>query len=87
MKRKRLDELMALQEEIATEINSAKVGQVLRVIIDREEVEYYVGRTQFDSPEVDPEVLIIKNKALNLGEFYNVKITSAQPFDLFGEIV
>ena len=78
---------MALQEEIATEINSAKVGQVLRVIIDREEVEYYVGRTQFDSPEVDPEVLIIKNKALNLGEFYNVKITSAQPFDLFGEIV
>ncbi len=87
VKRKRLDELMALQEEIATEINSAKVGQVLRVIIDREEVEYYVGRTQFDSPEVDPEVLIIKNKALNLGEFYNVKITSAQPFDLFGEIV
>ena len=79
--------MMALQEEIATEINSAKVGQVLRVIIDREEVEYYVGRTQFDSPEVDPEVLIIKNKALNLGEFYNVKITSAQPFDLFGEIV
>lgn len=87
VKQKRLDELMALQEEIATEINNAKVGQVLRVIIDREEVEYYVGRTQFDSPEVDPEVLIIKNKALNLGEFYNVKITSAQPFDLFGEIV
>ena len=74
VKQKRLDELMALQEEIATEINNAKVG-------------YYVGRTQFDSPEVDPEVLIIKNKALNLGEFYNVKITSAQPFDLFGEIV
>lgn len=87
VKQKRLDELMALQEEIATEINNAKVGQVLRVIIDREEVEYYVGRTQFDSPEVDPEVLIIKNKALSLGEFYNVKITSAQPFDLFGEIV
>lgn len=87
VKQKRLDELMALQEEIATEINNAKVGQVLRVIIDREEVEYYVGRTQFDSPEVDTEVLIIKNKALNLGEFYNVKITSAQPFDLFGEIV
>jgi len=78
---------MALQEEIATEINKAKVGQVLRVIIDREEAEYYVGRTQFDSPEVDPEVLVIKNKILNLGEFYNVKITSAQPFDLFGEIV
>lgn len=87
VKQKRLDELMALQEEIATEINNAKVGQVLRVIIDREEIEYYVGRTQFDSPEVDPEVLIIKNKALSLGEFYNVKITSAQPFDLFGEIV
>ena len=87
VKQKRLDELMALQEEIATEINKAKVGQVLRVIIDREEAEYYVGRTQFDSPEVDPEVLVIKNKILNLGEFYNVKITSAQPFDLFGEIV
>lgn len=87
MKQRRLDELMAIQEEIAAEINVSKVGQEMKVIIDREEEEYYIGRTEFDSPEVDPEVLIGKEKPLIIGDFYNVRITDAQTFDLFGEVL
>ncbi|WP_455497849.1 30S ribosomal protein S12 methylthiotransferase RimO [Coprobacter sp.] len=87
VKQERLDELMAIQEEIAAEINVSKVGQEMKVIIDREEEEYYIGRTEFDSPEVDPEVLIGKEKPLIIGEFYNVRITDAQTFDLFGEVL
>ena len=68
VKQRRLDELMAIQEEIAAEINVSKVGQEMKVIIDREEEEYYIGRTEFDSPEVDPEVLIGKEKPLIIGE-------------------
>ena len=86
VKQRRLDELMAIQEEIAAEINVSKVGQEMKVIIDREEEEYYIGRTEFDSPEVDPEVLIGKEKPLIIGDFYNVRITDAQTFDLFGEV-
>ncbi len=82
VKRARLDELMVLQEEIALEINEAKVGQELEVIIDREEANYYVGRTEYDSPEVDPEVLITKERTLKVGNFYRVKITEAMPFEL-----
>ena len=87
VKQRRLDELMAIQEEIAAEINVSKVGQEMKVIIDREEEEYYIGRTEFDSPEVDPEVLIGKEKPLIIGDFYNVRITDAKTFDLFGEVL
>ena len=77
---------MALQEEISTEIQQQKVGSVLEVVIDREEEEFYVGRTQWDSPEVDPEVLVRKTIPLTIGQFYNVRITEALPFELIGEI-
>ena len=84
VKQQRLDELMFIQEQIAAEKSEAKVGKTLRVIIDREEGEYYVGRTEADSPEVDCEVLV-KGK-LTIGEFYDVKITGFEGMDLFGEI-
>lgn len=88
IKMQRLDEIMRIQEGIAADINDEKVGKTMRVIIDRKEAEYYVGRTEFDSPEVDNEVLIPrKNGALKLGEFYQVKITEADTFDLYGEVV
>ena len=78
----RLQQLMSLQEEISQEIQDEKVGQTLRVIIDREDDDYYVGRTQWDSPEVDPEVLIEKVRPLEVGQFYRVKVTQAYPFEL-----
>ena len=88
VKQARLDELMALQQEISAELSNAKIGQELKVIIDRKEGEYYIGRTQFDSPEVDPEVLIkADGKRLFSGRFYRVRITNADDFDLFGEII
>lgn len=87
VKDSRLEQLMALQEEISAEIQGAKVGQTMRVMIDREETEYYIGRTQYDSPEVDPEVLISKTAVLKPGEFHDVRITSALPFELFAEPV
>ena len=77
---------MDLQESISMEIQESKVGTTQRVIIDREEDEYYVGRTQYDSPEVDPEVLIEKSKPLTPGNFYNAHITSALPFELMATI-
>ena len=89
VKQERLDRLMSLQEETSQEIQESKVGSIMRVIIDREDQEYYIGRTQFDSPEVDPEVLIRKTEDANMkrGEFYEVKITAAMPFELMAEIV
>ena len=88
VKQARLDELMALQQEISAELSSAKIGQEFKVIIDRKEGEYYIGRTQFDSPEVDPEVLIkADGKRLFSGRFYRARITNADDFDLFGEII
>ena len=84
VKQDRLHRLMALQEDISLDIQEQKVGQTLRVIIDREEDDYYIGRTQWDSPEVDPEVLISKEKPLAIGEFAQVKITQALPFELLG---
>lgn len=88
VKQKRLDELMAVQQEISTELSASKVGQEMKVIIDRIEGEYYIGRTEFDSPEVDPEVLI-KSEGLNLmiGNFYQVQIIDSDEFDLFGKII
>ncbi|MBR5674582.1 MAG: 30S ribosomal protein S12 methylthiotransferase RimO [Muribaculaceae bacterium] len=82
VKQERLQRLMALQEDISLEIQEQKVGQTLKVIIDREEDGYYVGRTQWDSPEVDPEVLITKDKPQAVGEFVNARITGALPFEL-----
>lgn len=88
VKQARLDELMAIQESISAELNAAKVGQTLRVIIDRKEGEYYIGRTEFDSPEVDPEVLIpCSEKMLHIGHFYQVKIEKSDDFDLFGHVL
>lgn len=87
VKQSRLDRLMALQEEISLEIQQQKVGKELEVVIDREEEEYYVGRTQWDSPEVDPEVLIEKTKAMKPGEFHTVRITRALPFELIADPV
>ena len=73
---------MALQEEIAAEINATKLHTIQRVLIDREEADYYVGRTQYDSPEVDNEVLIEKSCQLEPGTFCDVEIVEAMPFDL-----
>jgi len=87
VKRARLDQLMLLQQDISAEINAAKVGQTFKVIVDREEPDYYVGRTEFDSPDVDPEVFITKETPLNIGSFYSVKIDSAGPYDLFGNAI
>lgn len=86
IKQERLDRLMALQERISSDIQDEKIGKTLRVIIDREEPDYYVGRTEWDSPEVDPEVLVEKTTALQKGEFYQVKIDSAMPFELTGHL-
>ncbi|MBR6749551.1 MAG: 30S ribosomal protein S12 methylthiotransferase RimO [Bacteroidaceae bacterium] len=82
VKQRRLDSLMALQEEIASDINATKQDAVLRVLVDREEPDYYVGRTQYDSPEVDNEVLIEKTKPLAVGEFCDVTVVETMPFDL-----
>lgn len=87
VKQERLDALMRAQEKISAEINAAKVGQELKVIVDREEEDFYVGRTQFDSPEVDPEMLISKERPLELGQFYQVQVTDAQAFDLYGSVL
>lgn len=87
VKQNRLDRLMALQEEISMDIQSEKVGQVLKVIVDREENDYYVGRSEFDSPEVDPEILIEKSEKLRSGDFCEVEIVEALPFELIGRLV
>ena len=85
VKQARLDELMALQQEISSEITASWIGKVFRVIINRKEGEYYVGRTEYSSPDVDPEVLIpVKEKRLFRGAFYDVKVTDADEFDLYG---
>ena len=83
----RTDELMALQEDISLSLNKIKVGQTLKVIIDRREGDFYVGRSEFDSPEVDNEVLVAsENKILEPGSFCEVKITRAESFDLYAEL-
>lgn len=86
VKQARMDRLMATQEGIISELNQSKVGKILKTIIDRQEGEYYIGRTEYDSPEVDQEVLI-KGSDLHIGQFYQVKITSAEIFDLYGSVV
>ena len=83
VKQARLDKLMRIQQNISAEIEAEKIGQTLRVIIDREEGEWYVARTEFCSPEVDPEVLIPIEEQLTVGAFYDVRITDAEEFDLY----
>ena len=87
VKQNRLDRLMALQQDISTEVEAAKVGQTMKIIIDRKEGDYYVGRSEFCSPEVDPEVLVKATKRLRVGCFYDVKITSSDEFDLYAEMI
>ena len=84
VKQQRLDRLMRLQQTIATSMDAESVGQVLRTIIDRQEGDFFVGRTEFSSPEVDPEVLIPASEGLEIGCFYDVKITDAEALDLYG---
>lgn len=84
----RLDKLMAVQQRISAEVEARKVGSVMKTIIDRREGDYYIGRTEFCSPEVDPEVLIpVAERRLRTGCFYNVKIIDSDDFDLYGEVV
>lgn len=87
VKQKRLDQLMALQQDISAEIEEEKVGQEMKVIVDRKEGDYYIARSEFCSPEVDPEVLIKADKRLRVGQFYQVRITSSDEFDLYAELV
>ena len=88
VKQARLDELMAIQQDISSELNAAKIGRQMKVIIDRVEDNYYIGRTEFDSPEVDPEVLIERNgEKLIIGNFYQVEIVNSDDFDLYGRII
>ncbi|MDD7596010.1 MAG: 30S ribosomal protein S12 methylthiotransferase RimO [Prevotella sp.] len=88
VKQRRLDELMAVQQEISAEIEAAKIGSTMKVIIDRKETDYFIGRSEFCSPEVDPEILIQGGQqSVQIGSFYQVKITDAEEFDLYGEIV
>jgi ribosomal protein S12 methylthiotransferase len=84
----RLDKLMHIQQNISAELEAEKVGQTLKVIIDRQEGDYYVGRTEFCSPEVDPEVLIpVEERRLKIGAFYDVQITDSEEFDLYGTTI
>jgi len=84
VKQARLDKLMRIQQNISAELEAEKVGRTLRVIIDRQEGDYYVGRTEYCSPEVDPEVLIPVNERLQTGRFYDVLITDSEEFDIYG---
>lgn len=87
-KQERLDRLMQVQQRISTRLNEEKIGKSFRTIIDRIEGDYYIGRTEFDSPDVDTEVLIhTSERDLRIGEFYDVRITDATEFDLMGTIV
>lgn len=88
VKQERLSRLMRLQQKISAEIQEEKVGKEMKVVIDRQEGDWYIGRTEFDSPEVDPEVLISFNaKDLVPGSFCDVRITKADDFDLYGEVI
>ena len=85
VKQQRLDKLMRVQQRISEEIEAEKVNSIQRVIIDRQEGDYYIGRTQYCSPEVDPEVLIpVSDRYLEIGEFYDVLITDSEEFDIYG---
>ena len=88
VKQRRLDRLMRIQQNISAEVEAEKIGKTLRVVIDRREGDYFVGRTEFCSPEVDPEVLIpVSERSLTIGKFYDVVITDSEEFDLYGSTI
>jgi ribosomal protein S12 methylthiotransferase len=88
VKQRRLDQLMRIQQHISAELEAEKVGKTFQVVIDRQEGDYYVGRTEFCSPEVDPEVLIpVAERQLTVGNFYDVLITDSEEFDLYGTTI
>ena len=87
VKQERVDRIMQLQQEISLVLNREKIGKEFKVLIDEEEDDFYIGRTEYDSPEVDNSVLIPNKGNLRVGEFCTIRITDAQEFDLFGEIV
>lgn len=89
VKQCRLDKIMRLQERISAELEAGKVGKVIKVIIDRIEGDYYIARSQYSSPEVDPEVLIpvAEGRTLKVGEFYNVKVTEAEEYDVYADVI
>jgi ribosomal protein S12 methylthiotransferase len=87
VKQGRVDKLMEIQQNISLEINAQRVGKTEIVLIDRLEGDDYIGRSQYDSPEVDDEILISADNELKIGEFYQVKITQADYFDCYGEVV
>lgn len=88
VKERRVEEIMEVQQQISYEINQEKVGKTFKCLFDRKEGNYFIGRTEFDSPDVDNTVLVpAENTYISVGEFVNVKITSADDFDLYGEVV
>ena len=87
VKEERVSELMSIQQEISSELNRSMAGKILKVIVDRGEGDYFIGRTEFDSPEVDQEVLIHADNNISIGNFCNVEITGSSDFDLFGRLV
>ena len=88
VKQERLDRLMALQEEISAELNAQKVGQRLKIVVDRREGDFFIGRTEFDSPEVDGEVLLrADTNDATIGRFYQAEIIGADDYDLYGQII
>jgi len=87
VKTKRAEQIMEIQQNISAQINSEKIGKILKIIIDKTENNYYVGRTEYDSADVDNEVIIKTDKKLKIGEFYNIKIIEASDFDLIGEVI
>ncbi len=87
VKNERAEEIMRIQEQISFELNQRRIGKTMEVVIDRKEDDYYVARSEYDSPEVDNEILIFTDKKLNIGNFYSVKITDAKEYDLFGALI
>ena len=88
VKQERVDTIMAIQQNISLETNEKRIGSTEKVLIDRIEGDYYIGRTQYDSPEVDDEILISLDDAeLNVGDFVNVKLVKADYFDLYGTVI
>jgi len=87
VKQERVDQLMELQQGISLELNQAKIGKIFKVLVDRKEEGVFIGRTEFDSPEVDNEVILKSNDYLRLGDFVTAKVTSATEFDLMAEVI
>ncbi|NQU52946.1 MAG: 30S ribosomal protein S12 methylthiotransferase RimO [Bacteroidetes bacterium] len=87
VKQARADEIMEIQQQISSDLNQQKIGKTYKVIVDKQEGDFYIGRTEFDSPEVDGEVLVTSEKELKKGDFVTVKITGSEDYDLYGEVV